>query len=176
MDADWAHDQVDHGVRALSGLAAYGIGTVVDLSPYGVVGRDAEGTNVALLQEISCGAGVHVVSGTAVYLESFSPPWAVHASLEQMTDRFISDATTGIGGTSARAGILGEQATGLGVITPHEEKCLRAAARAHLATGLAISTHTTHGTMAIEQVQILHEEGGRSQLGRYRTYGHPPRL
>src|SRR3546814_17173324 len=36
---------------------------------------------------------------------------------------------------------------------------LRAVARAHRRTGLAISTHTTHGTMGLEQLDILAEEG-----------------
>lgn len=152
-------EQVDRAVDALRGLSALGVGTVVDLSPYGVVGRDAHGTNAHLLQEISRRAGIHVVTGTAVYLEAFSPAWTVRASVEEMTERFVSDATEGIGGTGVRAGVLGEQATGLGVISAHEEKCLRAAARAALRTGLALVTHTTHGTMALEQIELLLQEG-----------------
>ena len=158
-DEQYAEDQVACAVRALSGLPALGFQTIVDLSPYGVVGRDDEGANAVLLQEISRRSRLNVVSGTSVYLESFSPKWAVTATLEQMTDRFVRDATTGVGETSVRAGILGEPATGLGVISPHEEKCLRAAARAHGATGLPLVTHTTHGTMALEQLAILREEG-----------------
>lgn len=157
-DKENAKDQVQRAVEALSGLASLGIDTVVDLSPYGVVGRHDDGANVTLLQEISRRSGVHVVSGTAVYLEPFSPEWTLTASLDEITERFIADATTGIGSTSVRAGVLGEQATGLDVITAHEEKCLRAAARAHRATGLSLVTHTTHGTMAHEQVAILREE------------------
>jgi phosphotriesterase-related protein len=161
--ADWREqfdrEQVEVAVRALGRLRELGIDTVVDLSPYGVVGRDGTGTNVILLQEISRRTGMHIVAGTAVYLEAFSPEWTVTATLGQMTQRFISDARHGIGGGPVRAGILGEQATSLGRITPHEEKCLRAAARAHLATGLALVTHTTHGTMALEQIDILTEEG-----------------
>ncbi|MGZ4565342.1 MAG: phosphotriesterase family protein [Blastococcus sp.] len=152
-------DQVTRAVEALSCLRALGFGTVVDLSPYGVVGRDADGTNVALLQEISRRTGLHVVTGTSVYLEAFSPGWAVRASVEEMTERFVRDATEGIGGTSVRAGVLGEQATSLGTITPHERKCLVAAARAARRTGLALITHTTHGTMALEQIDLLAEEG-----------------
>lgn len=152
-------DQVAVAVRALAQLPALGINTVVDLSPYGVVGRDEHGTNVALLHEIAARTGLHIVSGTSVYLESFSPAWARSATLTEMTDRYIADATTGIGGTGIRAGILGEQATGLGVISEHEDKCLRAAARAHRATGLSLITHTTHGTMALEQLDILTDEG-----------------
>jgi predicted metal-dependent phosphotriesterase family hydrolase len=154
-----ANDQVERAVGALSRLRDVGIGTVVDLSPYGVVGRDDDGGNVVLLQEVSRRTGLHIVAGSSVYLESLSPRWTVEADLDQMTQRFIADATLGIAGTEVRIGILGEQATGLGVISPHEEKCLRAAARAHVATGLALSTHTTHGTMALEQLELLREEG-----------------
>ncbi|GII97904.1 phosphotriesterase-related protein [Sediminihabitans luteus] len=154
-----AEDQVERAVGALRGARAAGVGTVVDLSPYGVVGRDERGENVVRLQEISRRAGVHVVTGTAVYLESFSPVWTVEASLDDMTARFVRDAARGIAGTGVRAGVLGEQATGLDVITAHEEKCLRAAARAHAETGLALVTHTTHGTMALEQVELLRSEG-----------------
>ncbi len=152
-------EQVDRAVGALRGLPALGFGTVVDLSPYGVVGRDDRGTNAGLLQEISRRAGMHVVTGTAVYLEAFSPAWTVHASVEEMTERFVTDVIEGIGGTGVRAGVLGEQATGLGVISRHEEKCLRAAARTAVRTGLALFTHTTHGTMALEQIELLLEEG-----------------
>jgi predicted metal-dependent phosphotriesterase family hydrolase len=152
-------DQIDRAVGALSGLAALGFGTVVDLSPYGVVGRDDDGANVVMLQEISRRSGLHVVTGTSVYLEAFSPDWAMRAGLDEMTERFVQDATQGIAGTGVRAGVLGEQATGLGEITPFERKCLRAAARAHRRTGLALITHTTHGTMALEQIDLLLDEG-----------------
>lgn len=152
-------EQVHRAVEALQGLAGLGFGTVVDLSPYGVVGRDEDGANVVLLQEISRRAGVHVVTGTAVYLEAFSPAWTVQAGIEEMTERFVADATDGIAGTGIRAGVLGEQASGLGEISPHEEKCLRAAARAARRTGLSLITHTTHGTMALEQIDLLEEEG-----------------
>jgi predicted metal-dependent phosphotriesterase family hydrolase len=152
-------DQIQRAVEALSGLPQLGFGTVVDLSPYGVVGRDADGRNVALLQEISRRTGLHAVTGTSVYLEAFSPGWTVSASVEEMTERFLRDATEGIDGTGVLAGVLGEQATGLGTITEHERKCLVAAARVARMTGLALMTHTTHGTMALEQIDLLGEEG-----------------
>ncbi len=152
-------DRVDLAVRALSSLAAAGVGTVVDISPYGVVGRDDDGSNAALLRQIARKSGLHIVSGTAVYLEAYSPRWALDATLPELTARFIADATTGIGESGVVAGVFGEQATSLGEITPHEEKCLRASARASRETGLGIMTHTTHGTMAHEQVDILSAEG-----------------
>lgn len=170
---DYAEQQIDLAVTALSGLAEKGFNTVVDLSPYGVVGRGPDGANVAMLQEIARRSGMHILAGTAVYLEAMSPRWTLAADLDELVDRFIADATTGIGTTGIPAGVFGEQATSLDMITGHEEKCLRAAARAARQTGLALFTHTTHGTMAIEQLEILESEGfdlGRAVIGHMDTH------
>jgi predicted metal-dependent phosphotriesterase family hydrolase len=150
---------VELAVRALSGLRDRGFGTVVDLSPYNVVGRDAEGRNSALLAEISGRSGLHVVSGTALYLDSWTPSWAAGLSTDDLAERLIADIEIGIGNGTVRAGILGEQATGLDRMTAHEERTLRAAARASVRTGVAIMTHTTHGTLALDQIDILVDEG-----------------
>lgn len=157
--ADAGDEAVDAAVAALAPLRRYGIDVVVDLSPYGVVGRDAHGDNTALLAEVSRRAGLHIVAGTSVYLEAFSPAWTVQADVDAMTSRLIADLRDGIGSSGVRAGVLGEQATGLDEITPHEDKCLRAAARAQRDTGVSLMTHTTHGTMALAQARILAEEG-----------------
>lgn len=154
---DFIQQQIDLAVTALSGLAEQGINTIVDLSPYGVVGRNDDGSNVSLLQEISRRSKLHIVAGSAIYLEAMSPSWTLEADLAAVTSRFINDAT-GIGPGTVAAGVFGEQATSLDKITPHEEKCLRAAARAAKATGRALFTHTTHGTMALEQVAIVRQE------------------
>lgn len=158
-DPGRVEDQVRQGVAALSGLKRLGFDTVVDLSPYGVVGRSAHGENVDILERVSRESGVHIVLGTATYLGSFSPRWVAESTVDELEARFIEDITVGVGGTGLQAGILGEQATGLGEILPHEELSLRAAARAHVATGVGLVTHTTHATMALEQVEILREEG-----------------
>lgn len=152
-------DTVGRAVDALAGLRDLGFGTVVDLSPYNVVGRDENGDNAAQLAEISRRSGLHIVSGTALYLEAYAPGWALTADLGTLTERLIRDAQQGIGDSGVRAGVFGEQATSLGEITPHEEKCLRATARAQRETGLGIMTHTTHGTQAMEQLDILRAEG-----------------
>ncbi|WP_194925723.1 phosphotriesterase family protein [Catenulispora pinisilvae] len=145
-------------VAALSGLRASGFGTVVDLSPYGDAGRDAHGANAALLPRIAEASGLHVISGTATYRAEFSPEWVRRAGIDELVDRFVADATTGIGESGVRAGILGEQPTSEGRVLEHEERGLRAVGRAHHRTGLSINTHTTHGTMALEQIDLLQEE------------------
>jgi phosphotriesterase-related protein len=143
----------DLAVDAVQALPGLGFGTVVDLTPYGLLDH-----NVKLLREVSERTGLNVVAGASIYLEPYSPQWALDATVEQMHERFVADATVGVEDTGIKVGIYGEQATGLNEITAHEEKCLRAAARASRDTGLSLNTHTTHGTMALEQVEILREE------------------
>jgi phosphotriesterase-related protein len=159
-------DEVEIAVRSLRRLPELGFGTVVDLSPYGVVGRDDHGASVAALAEVARASGLHIVVGSATYLEPFAPAWAVAMDLGQLHRRFVADAEVGIGETGIRAGVLGEQATGLGVISPFEERALRAAARAAVDTGLALCTHTTHGTMALEQLGLIVAEVGTDALAR----------
>lgn len=150
---------VELAVDALSGLGRLGFGTVVDLSPYNVVGRDEHGDNARLLAEISRRSGLHIVSGTAIYLDSYAPGWSRGADVATIAARLLRDVREGIGTSGVRAGILGEQATGLDVMTPHEETCLRAAARVCAETGLALMTHTTHGTLVDDQLDLLRQEG-----------------
>lgn len=156
--------RTDVAVEALRTLPGFEFSAVVDLTPYDILGHDP-----TALREISQRSGIHIIAGAATYLDAYLPDWARQADLEEMRRRFVHDATVGFGESGVKAGILGEQATGLNVITPNEEKCLRAAAQAHLETGLALNTHTTHGTMALEQIQILREE--RADLSRV-VIGH----
>ncbi len=142
-------DAVDTAERALGGLRAHGVGAVVDLT--GRSGTGA-GPDVGALREIASRTGLAVVAGVGMYKEPY-PAWVAAASIDEVADRFVAMAT------EATAGIFGEIGTSLGLVTPTEEKVLRAAVRAHRRTGLAISTHCTLGTMAPEQVAIMASEG-----------------
>jgi phosphotriesterase-related protein len=79
------------------------------------------------------------------------------SDVDELAEIYVDHAVNGTGGI--KAGIYGEVGTSLDEITPGEEVHLRAVARAHAATGLAISTHCTLGTMALDQVEILISEG-----------------
>jgi predicted metal-dependent phosphotriesterase family hydrolase len=152
-------DEISVSRSAVDALHGRGFNTIVDLSPYGVVGRGTDGGNIEALAAVAVQSGFNVVAGSSVYLESFSPDWTVSVTLSELTERFITDAMVGIAGTDIRAGIFGEQATSLNHVTAHEDKCLRASARAMNQTGLGLVTHTTHGTMVTEQLDILSQEG-----------------
>jgi phosphotriesterase-related protein len=150
--------------QALAPLTDVGVATLVDLTG---ASRTANlETEFGRLHSLAMGLPFHMVAGFSYYKE----PWLErlgHEDLDGLTARYTHAATTLIGGL--RIGVFGEVGTSLDEISPREELHLRAVARAHVATGLAISTHCTLGTMAPEQAAILRDEG--ADLGRV-VLGH----
>lgn len=145
-------------VASMEELKGLGLRTLVDPCPIDL-GRDVE-----LMAEVAQATGVHIVCATGLYKEDEGAPvyfkFRTHwgDALGEMTDVFVRELTEGVGETGIRAGVI-KVATGVGKITPYEETVLRAAARAHKATGAPITTHTDQGTMGPEQLEILTGEG-----------------
>jgi len=110
------------------------------------------------LRDLARATGVHIIMVTGLHKDAFSRPLTAGATVDQLAERFASDVRDGAEGTGVRAGVI-KAATSLNTITAGEEKALRAAARAHLATGAPVSTHTQAGTMGLEQLDILAREG-----------------
>lgn len=127
------------------------------------------GRDPAAVCEISKKTGVQIV-GTAGFNKSFLwdarmpgedrtyEQWIDSASLDELTQFVIDEVEVGMQGTGVRAGQV-KFGTGYNSITPLEIKTIRAVSRAHLATGAPIHSHTEAGTMALEQMQYLREEG-----------------
>lgn len=148
-----------------------GGGTVVDVSSIGLA-RDPEA-----LARVSRATGLHIVMGGGCYVEHAHPPWVADASLEELTDRFADDVLVGVDGTRVRSGVIGEvgvsgfakgRSEKAGHMTSAEEKVLRAAARAAVRTGAAVSVHVDlRSKGAFEVLDKLEDEGlpaGRSIL------------
>ena len=116
------------------------------------------------MAEVAERSGVRIVCATGLYKEDQGAPAYFKFrsqfgdALGEMTDLFVRELTEGVGSTGIRAGVI-KVATGAHRITPYEELVLRAAARAHRATGAPITTHTDEGTMGVEQLAILEAEG-----------------
>jgi phosphotriesterase-related protein len=124
--------------RELADYRKAGGGTVINMDLEGI------GRNIPVLKEISQATGVHVVASTGWYIQSAHPGFVAGMSLEELTDRMITEITEGIGETGVRAGNIGE--IGLSGMPadpfqPDEEKVLRAAARAQAATGVSLTLH-----------------------------------
>jgi phosphotriesterase-related protein len=145
-------------VERMHELRELGVRTLLDPCPIDL-GRDVE-----LAAEVAAASGVRIVCATGLYKEDEGAPAYFRFRGQfadagaEMADLFVRELTEGIGGTGIRAGVI-KVATGAGRITPYEETVLRAAARAHKATGAPITTHTERGTMGVEQLAILSEEG-----------------
>jgi phosphotriesterase-related protein len=129
----------------LAHYRAAGGGAIVDCTVRGLH------PDPAALARLSRKTGVHVVLGTGYYVARTHPPDMDTRSVEAIADELVRDLTVGIGTTGVRAGLLGELGIGGrtafdGVasfedVGANELKVLRAAARAHHRTGVAISIH-----------------------------------
>ena len=128
---------------------------LVDQTPGGA-GRDPLG-----LRRVSARTGVAIVTGCGWYIEAFYPPAdnLARRSTADIAAQLIGEITEGLDGTDVRPGIIGEIGAGQGWVSPLEERVHRAAARAQVASGLPLATHTLYHAAGAAQMAIFDEEG-----------------
>ena len=121
------------------------------------------GGNPVTLRKISQITGIDIIA-TSGYYSPVLPENIDELSINQLADRIVKEITEGFEGTDIRAGIIGEIGTSWPV-TANEIKTLRAACRAQLRTGAALSIHTfPWGKTALELLDLVEAEG--VDLGR----------
>jgi phosphotriesterase-related protein len=135
-----SRDNIDQGslelrVDELKDLHAAGGRTLCEVSVVGLRGDARE------LPEISRRSGVHIVAGTAFFVEALTPAEYLTWSVEQLADFLVGEHEHGIGDSGVPAGMIGEVGTGAPVM-PFEERSLRASVRAMKSTGMGIMVHT----------------------------------
>lgn len=171
----------------LAWLAELGCRTVVELSGIEIRG------DVRELRELSRSTGLHIVVGTAFYREPYYRDLVRSQPLDDLAGVLVRELTEGINtddvparsqrfredlpaGPRIRAGLIGELGWRGPHPTPAEERCFRAAARAHEQTGATISTHAARWPIGLEQLRVLTEEGvpaDRVIIGHCDTVGDP---
>lgn len=120
--------------------------------------RPAE--NVLACARVADAAGLQVVLGTGYYREPYLHADVIDEySTNELAEHIVRDLTEGFPGTDIRAGIIGEVGANAWFVTAREERSFRAAARAQLATGRAIYAHAVFGRVAVQELEILREEG-----------------
>ena len=121
----------------------------------------AIGREPARLREISAATGVHVVMGCGWYREPFYPAEDAidRRTVDDLAAVLVREITDGVGETGVRPGVIGEIGANNGWVTALEERVHRAAARASLATGLALTTHSSWSPVGLAQLRIFEEEG-----------------
>ena len=139
----------------LEAFRASGGSCLVDQTPRGC------GREPLRVRQLSERTNVHIVMGCGWYTEPFYPPEDAlsRRSVSSIVEQLMGEIERGLDGTDVRPGLIGEIGVAQGWVSPLEERVHRAAARAHLRTGLAITTHTTSTVAGLQQLDIFEEEG-----------------
>ncbi len=153
----------------LSDFRRRGGSTLVDMTLPGV-GRDPE-----RLRRLATRAGVQIVMGCGWYRGAYYPLEARvdRRTVDDLAGELVAEFRDGVDGTGIRPGIIGEIGTDKPWISALEERAHRAAARAALTTGMAISTHAILSPVGLAQLRIFEEEGvepGRVVIGHADSY------
>ena len=130
-------------------LKACDCNLIVDLTSVGIK-RD-----VRALKRIAEKTGLYVVCGCGMFVHDSGIDEYRDLSCEEIAARMIDEIENGIEDTGIRPGAIGEIGTSE-KIYPEEEKGLKAAAIAHLKTGLPIFVHTYPWSRAgLEAIDML---------------------
>ncbi len=146
-------DCKEETIKEFKELYKNGVRNIVEVTNIGM-GRDIE-----YIQEVANKSGINIVCATGFYKEPFYPPYVYEKSERELAEIMIKDITEGIDGSSLKASIIGEIGSSKDIITDEEYKVFKAAILAHLETGIPITTHTTLGTMGLEQVRLFKRYG-----------------
>lgn len=135
-------------------FANAGGGCVVEVTLDGI------GRSPSALVKISRASGVHVVMGCGWYRNPYYPAKdeIERRSVSDLADQLIGEIRNGVGDTGIRPGVIGELGCDKHWMSPAEERVHRAAALAHVSTGLPILTHSI-GDVGLWQLDVLESEG-----------------
>jgi predicted metal-dependent phosphotriesterase family hydrolase len=151
-DRDLELSDYDRSLQELLYFKEVGGQTLVEASTLDY-GRDVE-----LLKRMSEASGVHIVATTGFNKHVYFPDWVEERSIKEISRLLVREVVEGVEATGVRAGFL-KSGSWYNLIHPLEEKVTRAVARAQLEIGAPVWLHTEVGTMGMEMLDILEEEG-----------------
>jgi phosphotriesterase-related protein len=134
-------------------IKALGVTALVECTTGGV-GRRAD-----LDLAVSLATNFPIVVPTGNYREPWIPQWVKTATEAELETWMLRELTERFDEADYRAGWIKISAGDDG-ITPLEERILRAAVRAAVATGAVIGSHTIRGRVVMDQLDIIEAEGG----------------
>lgn len=147
-------EMVAQCVDRIEELKSNGFSTLLDPCPNDL-GRD-----ISLMAEVADRTGFNIVFATGLYNQHLggAPYWILKLLLdpdaeERLADLFITELTQGVGGSGIKAGVI-KVGTSTPPITDYERIVFRAAAKASIATGAPITTHTD-AVLGDEQLALL---------------------
>ena len=152
-DEDCRLDCFEESQKELSRLYELGVRRILDVTNIGM-GRNS---NYCRLMEEN--TGIQILSATGFYKEPFLPEFVYTMTVRELAELAIKEITEGIVNTGIKASVIGEFGTSKDTFTEMERKVFDSMALAAVQTGAVVTTHTTLGTMALEQAEYLKAEG-----------------
>lgn len=140
-------------IKEFKKLYGLGVRNIIDVTACGM------GRNVDYVNEVAEKTNINIVQSTGFYKEPFLPDFVYDYSIDKLKDFMVNEIQQGIDGTDTKAGVIGEIGTSKNSFEKMEQKVFEAAIKVHLETGTIISTHTSLGTMAIEQAALFKKRG-----------------
>ena len=139
----------------LEKVKAAGCDTLVECTP-AYIGRDT-----VLLRRLAKASGLHIITNSGFYgaaNDKYVPRFAYSESADELALRWVREFEDGIPPENIRPGFM-KIGVDSGLLSEIDAKLVRAAARCHKRTGLAIAAHTGDGLAAMAELDILKEEG-----------------
>lgn len=140
-------------VPEIEKIKALGITALVECSTGGV-GRRAD-----MDLAVSRATNFPIVVPTGNYREPWIPEWVRTATEAELEAWMLKELTTRFDEADYKAGWI-KLSAGDDGITPLEAKILRAAVRAAVQTNAIIGSHTIKGSVVMDQLDIIEQEGG----------------
>lgn len=152
----WQHEQVIPVAQPfLQQWKDLGGQALVECTP-AYLGRDP-----LLLKQLADATGLHLITNTGYYGASnnkYLPAHAFTETADQLARRWTREGQHGIAGTGIKPGFI-KIGVNEGPLSELHRKLVQAAARTHLKTGLVIASHTGKAPAAMEQLDLLEQEG-----------------
>jgi len=145
-------DCMEETIREFRDLYEKGVRNVIELSNRGM-GRD-----ISYMAKVSKESGINVLCATGFYKEPFFPEEVYTMTEEELTNLMVREIEVGIEGTEIKAEVIGEIGSSVNVFEEAEQKVFRAAIEAQKRTHKPIITHTSLGTLAMEQIAMFKEK------------------
>lgn len=144
---------VAEAVIRVNEAASHGVRSILDLTVLGL-GRD-----IGLIGEVAAQVPVNILVATGAYTFDQLPPYFRSRPIDHLAEQFVADIEEGIAESGIRAAAI-KCTTDAAGVTTDVDKLLRASARAHLATGTLLNTHSNpKARTGLEQLRVFREEG-----------------